>query len=174
MMDFRIWLEALGGIPSHFIKNGIVILYHYTYLKPNQRGNLKLIPSKASKSFNPYSIREYKTAGFPRVFYYLDPENVHQDVGGIYTKFLYKVEMPADSIYPMQKDPNNIKSQVNPWSFDTYMYLLKKAGYKGGYYNTGNLDIVILWIPVTGTIVPQEQEQDDDWDEKASDWKSNL
>lgn len=175
-MDFRIWLEAFaGGIPSRFINNGVVTLYHYTHLKPNQRGNLKLIPSQASKNFNPYSTREYKTAGFPRIFYYIDPENVHQDVGGISTDFLYKVEMPVGNIYPMEEDPNGIKSQVDPWNFDTYMSLLKKAGYKGGYYNTGNLDIVILWVPATGTIVPREQEEDDDdWDEEAGDWKSNL
>jgi len=176
-MDFRTWLEAFAGdIPSRFVKNGMVTLYHYSHLKPNQRGNLKLIPSQAAKNPNLYSTREYKTAGFPRIFYYIDPESVHQDVAGISTNFLYKVEMPSDSIYPMEKDPNDIKSQVpEPWSFDSYMRLLKKSGYKGGYYNTGNLDIVILWVPATGTIVQREQETDDDgWDEEAGDWKENL
>ena len=171
-MDFKIWLEA-SGVPSRFVKNGMVALYHYTYLKPNRRGNLKLTPSQASKNPNQYSRQEYRVAAFPRVFYYIDPEDVHQDAG-VSTNFLYKVEMPEGNIYPMEEDPNGIKSQVDPWNFDTYMSLLKKAGYSGGYYNTGNLDIVVLWVPATGTLVPQEQDDDDGWDEEAGDWKSNL
>ena len=172
-MDFRIWLESAGGL-SRFIKNGMVTLYHYTDLKPNRRGNVKLNSSEASKRPHQYSMSELRAAGTPRVFYYVDPQNVHQDVG-ISTDFLYKVEMPADKIYPLEEDPNGMKAQVQPWNLDSYISVVKKAGYSGGYYETGQLEVVILWVPATGTMVPQEQDDDDDdWDEEAGDWKSNL
>ena len=166
--SFKEWILKAPAlkpdIPARFIHGGTVTLFHYTNLPPNRTGNVILHPKKASENIHLYSRNDYQVASFPRLFFYLNPEDVHKDMG-VSGNHLYEVEVPVTDIYPMEKDPENIKEKAvtdGRLNFHYYMYLLKEEGYKGGYYNTGlgmgksHMDIVVLWVPIRATIVPEE------------------
>jgi hypothetical protein len=162
-MGFKKWVKEKFGldIPARFIRGGNVVLYHVTSIPPNRNGNILLHPVKAAKNVHTYSRKEFEVTSFPRLFFYLDPEDRHKDT--VSGEFLYQTTVPASQIYLMEKDPESFKEKAEVdghFSFHYYMYLLKRAGYIGGYYNTGltmgtnHMDVVILWVPIKATLVP--------------------
>jgi hypothetical protein len=152
-MDFKQWIyeEGLGK----YNKSGILNLYHYSDAPPNQNGEIYLHPEKAVENRHSYSRSEFQVASFPRLFFYLRQKDIEKDpmVKG---NNLYKSTIEANKIYPMEEDPEKFKEKAMVDGFLSHhymMYLLKEAGFLGGYYNAGSGDVVILWIPIKAKLV---------------------
>jgi len=69
-----------------------------------------------TKSRSSYSKREWNTSGFPRSFWYADPEDKEHIVSGK----LYYYDVPEGSIYDLKKDPEDI---VQNSRHPTYRYM---------------------------------------------------
>lgn len=147
-MNFTQWLENIeNGIPTQYVKNGMVNLYRFSQ---NPKGQEYLIdPSKAKANY--YSKREFNSAGTPRTFFYLDISDKESFIGD----HLYLVQYPANKIYNLLTDPLDLKSKSLP-DFDKLFDLVKQNGYHGVYYKPG-FPVVSMFVPVKAVSIDSKQ-----------------
>lgn len=136
-MQFRLWLENIEATPpSQFIgPDGMLNLFHFT----SDRGETTVLDPKLSKP-NKHSMREFRTAGTPRTFYYLDITDKESFISGI----PYLAKLPATRIYNLLNDPLGIKKLALP-DFDRMFELVREAGYVGVYYKPPQGHVVAVF-----------------------------
>lgn len=149
--------------------SGQVSLYHFSGA---DQDSLLLDPEYFIKQRQHYSRNDYNVSDMPRIFFYVDLEQAEGQVAQGST--LYSVEVPASQIYNLAEDPLGLKQKsisayrVTP----DYDRILRSLGdqprqsnygpppesllpegspYKGAYYNTSGLDIVVWFEPINVT-----------------------
>jgi hypothetical protein len=144
-MDFKQWLIK-ESVPPEFVSGGQVALWRYSH---GDRGDEYVI-DPAETEPQSYSRRDYMLSKKPRTFFYLDPSQKESLVGD----YLYVTQHPAERIYNLLKDPEDLKEKARITSaenidFDELFNLVEKAGYDGVYYRPHGRHIVNLFVPVT-------------------------
>ena len=149
--------------------SGDVELYHFS--KTNQ-DTLMLDPEYFLNQRAHYSRNDFTVSDMPRVFFYVDLSQGEEQVSQSAT--LYSVQVPGSQIYNLSEDPLNLKQKsISPYrvtaDYDRILRSLannprqSKYGpppesllpegspYKGAYYNTSGLDIVVWFEPIKVT-----------------------
>jgi hypothetical protein len=149
--------------------SGQVSLYHFSGA---DQDSLLLDPEYFIKQRQHYSRNDYNVSDMPRIFFYVDLEQAEDQVAQGST--LYSVEVPASQIYNLTEDPLGLKQKsissyrVTP-DYDRILRSLANrprqsrygappesllpegSPYRGAYYNTSGLDIVVWFEPVKVT-----------------------
>jgi hypothetical protein len=160
-------------------QNGVVKLYHFSTLSTPK---VTLDPEEARKKFNSFSMREYRNAGTPRIFYYLDIGDKEHFFDKTYN--LYTTSLPLHKIYDLTKDPdgliqktldnnngiidydalfNNIKGRyqekLNPklGYRSEVVWRQRDKRYDAVYYKTG-FQVIVAFTPLTAKLVKQDQK----------------
>lgn len=148
---------------------GTVPLYHFS---KTDEDSLTLDPEYFLKQRQHYSRNDYNISDMPRIFFYLNLDQAEGQVSQNAT--LYSAEVPGSQIYNLYEDPLGLKKKsISPYrvtpDYDRILRSLankprqSKYGdpppsllpegspYKGAYYNTSGLDIVVWFEPIKVT-----------------------
>ena len=151
---------------------GNVTLYHFSR---TNNPELLLDPRYFLAHRQHYTRNDYNVSDMPRIFFYTDLEQAEQQVKEGST--LYKVEVPSKFIYNLSEDPLKLKEKsissyrVTP-DYDRILRslankpreskygpppesLLKQSKYKGAYYKTAGMNVVVWFEPIK---VKKEQQ----------------
>ena len=141
---------------SNYNKGGKVVLYHYAdpYSLEQEYGtrepeSFTLNPDKFGKSY--FSSQEMETSSVPRVFFYVNLDDVEKIVVG--GRVLYTTEVPANRIYDLKTDPEGYIKQIRhpdyglrkgmEWN-DLLEFIRDDSPYKGVFY--GSSFDVVSWL----------------------------
>lgn len=141
---------------SDYNKGGRVVLYHYAnpWDLEEEYGEkapekFELSPAKFGKSY--HSTQEMETSSVPRVFFYVNNEDVEKIVVG--GRILYTTEVPADQIYDLKTDPEGYIKQIKhpvyglrkgeEWN-QLLEFIRDESPYKGVFY--GRSFDVVSWL----------------------------
>ena len=150
-------------IMEAFTLTGRVMLYHFS---KEDLGNVAVLdPALSSQRPSSWSRNDYRLSKVPRVFYYTDLNKIERMVksDNLYTaeydgtrilnvpQVLKEYQTNPDSL--AIKNPNAFKimqSSVNQYGVLDYDAMLRAAGqfFDGVFYDTGNLPIVNLFVPL--------------------------
>ena len=141
---------------SDYDKGGKVILYHYAdpYSLEQQYGTRDpekfiLDTSNFGKSY--FSRKEMEASSVPRVFFYVNLDDVEKIVVG--GRVLYTTEVPISQIYDLKTDPEDyIKKVMHPAYGlrkgieynDLLEFIRDESPYKGIFY--GSSFDVVSWL----------------------------
>lgn len=137
-------------------KGGKVKLYHYAspYDLEEEYGvrdpeKFVLSPDKFGKSY--HSSQEMETSSVPRVFFYVNLDDVEKIVIG--GRILYTTEVPTNQIYDLKTDPEGYMKKIKhpvyglrkrmEWD-DLLEYIRDESPYKGVFY--GRSFDVVSWL----------------------------
>jgi len=153
-MDFKQWLIK-ESVPPEFVSGGRVALWRYSH---GDRGDEYVIDPAAARP-QPYSRRDYMLTKKPRTFFYLDPFQKEDLVGG----HLYVTQFPAERIYNLLEDPEKLKEKAyipntTNIDFDELFDSVQEAGYDGVYYRPHGRHVVNLFVPVTAKRANRKHE----------------
>jgi len=146
--------------------SGNVTLYHFSGADEE---SLFLDPGYFLDKRQPYSRNDYNVSDMPRIFFYTNLDQAEDQVSQSAT--LYSVEVLASQIYNLSEDPLELKQKsISPYRVTPdYDRILRSLGnkprqskygpppesllpkgspYKGAYYNTSGLDIVVWFEPI--------------------------
>ena len=131
-------------------------LYHFS--KADEQ-KLTLDPAYFLTHRQSYSRKDYQMSSYPRTFFYVDLSDAEVIVSS--SKKLYYVDVPADKIYDMMSDPDELKkTSKGPYGigmdYDKLFQNIVTNGYIGAYYTIGNMNVVVLFEPIDVTKVEDE------------------
>lgn len=167
MKEFKTWQRFI--LSESVSLSGDVTLYHFSQ---TDQDSLMLDPEYFIKQRAHYSRNDYNVSDMPRVFFYVNLDQAEDQVSQGAT--LYSVQVPGSQIYNLSEDPLNLKQKsISPYrvtaDYDRILRSLannprqSKYGpppesllpegspYKGAYYNTSGLDIVVWFEPIKVT-----------------------
>ena len=146
---------------------GLVRLYHYSKAEGD---SVQLDPEYFLTKRGHYSRNDYNVSDMPRVFFYVDLDHA-EDIVKQGAK-LFSVQVPADQIYDLTADPLGLiqKSIPQQGMAPNVDRILRSLGnrprkslygappksilpadagtYKGAYYRTGGMGIVVWFEPI--------------------------
>jgi hypothetical protein len=150
--------------------SGDVSLFHFSSA---DQESLMLDPEYFLKQRQHYSRNDYNVSDMPRIFFYTDRDQAEAQVAQGAT--LYSAVVPGSQIYNLAQDPLDLKQKsasvyrVTP-DYDRILRslgnrprqseygappesLLSNAAshFKGAYYNTSGLNIVVWFEPINVT-----------------------
>ena len=141
---------------SDYNKAGKVVLYHYAdpYSLENEYGTREpekftLNTANFGKSY--FSRKEMEASSVPRVFFYVNLDDVEKIVVG--GRVLYTTEVPISQIYDLKTDPEGyIKKVMHPTyglrkgiEYNELLEFIRdKTPFKGVFY--GNQFDVVSWF----------------------------
>lgn len=132
-----------------YVENGEIDLYHYSRV---DQPTLTLQPDRFGE--NPYSQREMRIADYPRVFFYLDPNDKEKFfTSSAYNLYITRVQ--ANTIYNLRKDPNKYIKEAREknqgaLSFNMLLEMIHNNNYKGVYYKPRR-DMIAYFEPIVVT-----------------------
>lgn len=122
------FIDAEGNVPLH----------HYS---PYLSGDTATVdPNHFGK--HSFAKADARVSRMPRSFFYVNPEEKEQHI--ISGKH-YSTKVPATDIYDLRADPHELVSPDIGWTLGE----VKSRGFKGVYYNTGNMGVVNMFHPMT-------------------------
>lgn len=152
-----------------------VVLYHYAH---SREPELILDPKKFGSSF--YTKRDKQLSEVPRLFFYTNPsekEKLFDSSDG-----LYRVIVDKSRIYNLGQDPDGLKQRfvtfpggptdfdlllryVSGWNLETTGHGKSSASgwvkgpgvYDGMMYRTPKFVVVLWFLPVVGTLIPESE-----------------
>ena len=162
---------------SDYINDGMIDLYHYANLGyVGHPETLEVDPSRFGEAS--HSRNEMARSSFPRSFFYVDPAQRERFVAG--GRPLYTYQVPELKIYDFRKDPlgyDRVPSEefpnglIDPDTPTKSLYmgdgkhswgeLFEKVSedYDGMFYSLRSFDVVVLFKPVTATLVDKEERE---------------
>jgi hypothetical protein len=131
-------------------------LYHFSRAKEQE---ITLDPAYFLTHRQSYSRKDYQMSSYPRTFFYVDLNDAEAIVSS--SKELYYADVPADKIYDMMSDPDEIKKiSAGPYGhgldYDKLFQNIVESGYIGAYYTIGDMNVVVLFEPIEVTKVEDE------------------
>ena len=162
---------------ADYISDGMINLYHYAnmgYVAPPE--SIEVDPERFGESS--HSRNEMKRSSFPRSFFDVDPAQREWNVAQ--GRPLYTYQIPELKIYDFRKDPlgyDRVPSKefpeglIDPDTPTKRLYmgdgkhswgaLFEKVAedYDGMFYSLTNFDVVVLFRPVTATLVEKEERE---------------
>ena len=152
--NFRTYLTEAPF--SDYNKGGKVVLYHYAdpYSLENQYGTrdpekFTLDTSNFGKSY--FSRNEMEASSVPRVFFYVNLDDVEKIVVG--GRILYSTEVPASEIYDLKTDPEGYIKKIKHPDYglrkgveynELLEFIRDETPYKGIFY--GRSFDVVSWL----------------------------
>jgi len=139
-------------------KKGKVLLYHYA---PVEESEIEIDPAHFGKQR--YSRREKEKSTYPRSFFYVSLDQAEGEVKS--GKHLFTLEIPTNMLYSIKNDPDGLIDSIRhpTYGFRNDMEWTKlfktihqEKGYKGAYYSTPRMDLVVLFEPVKAQKMEQE------------------
>lgn len=141
---------------SDYNIEGRVVLYHYAdpysleqEYNTREPESFTLNPDKFGKSY--FSSREMETSSVPRVFFYVNLNDVEKIVVG--GRVLYTTEVSANLIYDLKTDPDGYIKQIRhpdyglrkgmEWN-ELLEFIRDESPYKGVFY--GSSFDVVSWL----------------------------
>jgi hypothetical protein len=142
---------------SAYDHKGRVTLYHYA---PVDIGKIEVDPHLFGKQR--YSRREKERSTYPRSFFYVSLDQAESEVKT--GKFLFTLEIPTNMLYSIKDDPEGYMKSIrhpiygfrNDIEWTELFKTIHDEGYKGAYYSTPNMDLVVLFEPVKADKMEQE------------------
>ena len=147
---------------------GSVNLYHFT--REDMGKQTTLDPQETEKKRSSYSRNEYKRSKFPRVFYYTDLTKVEDQIKSS-SHILYTTKVDGSKILMLNealaiyKKNKNEMEKTDKKAYDVIhalvggeqtadwdaMFEAAAKNYNGIFYDTGNLPMVNIFIPLKVT-----------------------
>ena len=139
-------------------KEGKVLLYHYA---PVEESEIEIDPTRFGKQR--YSRREKEKSTYPRSFFYVSLDQAESEVKT--GKYLFTLEIPTNMLYSIKNDPDGLIDSIRhpiygfrndmEWT-KLFKTIHQEKGYKGAYYSTPRMDLVVLFEPVKAEKMEQE------------------
>lgn len=148
--------------------SGMVDIYHFT---PDDMGETAVLdPQESVKKRSSYSWNEYKRSKFPRVFYYTDLKKTEWQISGK-SRALYTTKVDGSKILVLnsalaeyKKNKEEMK-RTDKKAFEVIdalmgngygtdwdaMFQAAARNYTGIFYDTGNLPMVNIFVPMKVT-----------------------
>ena len=141
---------------SAYDNSGNVTLYHYA---PVEADEIEIDPSQFGKQR--YSRREKERSTYPRSFFYVNLDQAESEVKS--GKHLFSLEFPTNKLYSIKEDPDGLMKSIRHPTYGfrndiewTELFKAIHEDYLGAYYSTPNMDLVVLFEPVTANKMEQE------------------
>ena len=144
------------GNLEDYNQGGQVKLYHFA---PVDESEIMVDPYFFGKQC--YSKREKTRSSYPRTFFYVNLSEAEICVKP--GKTLYSLYIPANKLYDMKSDPDEIVSDVRHPVYNfrndiewTELFERIHENYEGAFYSTPSMDVVVLFDPHEATRVEEE------------------
>ena len=142
---------------SAYDDEGKVTLYHYA---PVETDEIEVDPSQFGKQR--YSRREKERSTYPRSFFYANLDQAEPEVKS--GKNLFTLQIPTNMLYSIKEDPAGYMKSIrhptygfrNDIEWTELFKTIHDEGYKGAYYSTPRMDLVVLFEPVKADKMEQE------------------
>jgi len=171
---FKKWKKF--ALAEDALPSGNIVLYHFS---GTDTDSLLLDPEYFLKQRKHYSRNDYNVSDMPRIFFYTNIDQAEAQVKQ--GAALYSVEVPSSQVYNLAEDPLKLKqksisayrvapdydkilrslgdkSRESKYGPPSESLLPEGSPYRGAYYNTSGLDIVIWFEPIKVTRRKDETE----------------